>query len=133
MAATFAFELVSPERLLLSSDAVTEVSVPGSEGYFAVMANHAPFMSTVKPGIITVKRTDGQEARFVVFGGFADVTPAGCTILAESATPVGEYDASDIDARLASAKDAAASLKGDEEMASSAALLDSLTSLKAML
>jgi F-type H+-transporting ATPase subunit epsilon len=133
MASTFAFELVSPERLLLSSDAVTEVSVPGSEGYFAVLANHAPFMSTVKPGIISVKRTDGQEARFVVFGGFADVTPAGCTILAESATPVGEYDATDLDARLAAAKGAASSVKGDDEMAASAALIDSLTSLRAMI
>jgi F-type H+-transporting ATPase subunit epsilon len=133
MANAFSFELVSPERLLLSSDAVTEVSVPGAEGYFAVLANHAPFMSTVKPGIISVKRNDGQEARFVVFGGFADVTPAGCTILAESATPVGEYDAADLEARLIAAKEAAASIKGDEEMAASAALIDSLATLKAMI
>jgi F-type H+-transporting ATPase subunit epsilon len=132
MANAFNFELVSPERLLLSSDAVTEVSVPGTEGYFAVMANHAPFMSTVKPGIITVKRSDGQDAKFVVFGGFADVTPAGCTILAESATPVGEYNSADLDDRIAAAKEHAAAIKGDEEMAASAALIDSLTTLKAM-
>jgi F-type H+-transporting ATPase subunit epsilon len=133
MAANFAFELVSPERLLLASSDVTEVSVPGTEGYFTVMANHSPVMSTIKPGIVTVKQSTGADMKFVVLGGFADVTPAGCTILAENATPVGEVNMADIDAQIASARTAASSAKGDEDMASSAAFLDNLTSLKAML
>ena len=133
MAASFAFELVSPERLLLASNDVTEVSVPGSEGYFTVMANHSPVMTTIKPGIVTVKREGGADVKFVVLSGFADVTPAGCTILAENATPVGEFDGADLDTKITEAKTAATSATGDEEMASSAAYLDSLISLKAMI
>ena len=133
MAATFAFELVSPERLLLASNDVTEVGVPGVEGYFTVMANHAPMMSTIKPGIVTVKQSAGADMKFVVLGGFADVTPAGCTILAENATPVSEVNTADIDAQISAAKAAAAAAKGDDEMASSAALFDELTSLRGLL
>ncbi len=133
MAASFAFELVSPERLLLASNDVTEVNVPGTDGYFTVMANHSPVMSTIKPGIVTVKQSAGSDLKFVVLGGFADVTPAGCTILAESATPVGELNLADLDAQVAAAKIAASSAKGDEEMAASATLFDNLTSLRGML
>jgi F-type H+-transporting ATPase subunit epsilon len=130
--ATFSFELVSPERLLLSAEA-TEVSVPGVDGYFTVMANHAPFMSTIKPGIVTAKRADGQETAYVVFGGFADVTPSGCTILAEKASPKGEITMADIDAEIAKANDAAAHASAGDAAANAAALMDSLVSLKAML
>lgn len=133
MAANFAFELVSPERLLLASNDVTEVIVPGSDGYFTVMANHSPLMSTIKPGVVTVKQSTGADMKFVVLGGFADITQAGCTILAENATPVGEVNLADMDAQIASAKTAASSAKGDEEMALSAAYLDHLTSLRGML
>ncbi|MCU0831997.1 MAG: F0F1 ATP synthase subunit epsilon [Rhizobiaceae bacterium] len=129
--ATFAFELVSPERLLLSGEA-TEVSIPGTDGYFTVMANHAPFMSTIKPGIISVKQASGEQS-FVVLGGFADVTPAGCTILAERAAPKADVSAADIDAEIAKAKDAGANAKSGDDMANAAALADSLMSLKAML
>jgi F-type H+-transporting ATPase subunit epsilon len=130
MAATFAFELVSPERLLLSGDA-TEVSIPGADGYFTVMANHAPFMSTIKPGIVTAKRADGQQARYVVLGGFADVTPAGCTILAEKASPVADVSAADMDAEITKAKDALASAAAGDDAVAATAYLDSLISLKA--
>jgi F-type H+-transporting ATPase subunit epsilon len=133
MAGNFTFELVSPERLLLASNEVVEVNVPGAEGYFTVMASHAPFMSTVKPGIVSVKRADGQEARYVVMGGFADVTPLGCTILAERASPVGEISAADIDASITAAKTAAEQAKTAEEMAGTADHLDSLLSLRAMI
>lgn len=132
MANAFNFELVSPERLLLSGEA-SEVSIPGAEGYFTVMANHSPMMTTIRPGIVSVKRADGQDARYVVLGGFADVTPKGCTILAERAAPVADVSAADIDAIIATAKDAAAAAKGDEEMAATASHLDSLISLKGMI
>ena len=84
--ATFHFELVSPERVAFSGE-VDQVDVPGAEGDFGVLAGHAPFMTTLKEG--RVKAYDGDETLvFEVRGGFADVTPAGLTILAEYAAPV---------------------------------------------
>jgi F-type H+-transporting ATPase subunit epsilon len=90
MAEPFQFELVSPEQLLLSGE-VDEVVVPGSEGYFTVLKGHAPFMSTLRPGVVDVKRGAG-DVRIFVRGGFADVSPAGLTILAEQAIPLDEVD-----------------------------------------
>ncbi len=69
MAESFTFELVSPERLLVSEQ-VESVVIPGSEGEMTVMANHAPVMSTIKPGVVTVKTASGKEERFVVFRRF---------------------------------------------------------------
>jgi len=86
MADPFSFELVSPERLLLSEQ-VAQVVVPGTEGEFTVLKNHAPFMSTIKPGVVTVTPVSGQPMRFYVRGGFADVNGSGLTILAEQAIP----------------------------------------------
>ena len=82
--ASFAFELVSPERLLFGGD-VESVVVPGTEGEFTVLKDHAPLMSTLKPGVVTVTETGAKETRLFVRGGFADVAPTGLTILAESA------------------------------------------------
>jgi len=82
MAEPFQFELVSPERLLVSAK-VESVIIPGVEGEMTVLAHHAPVMTSVKPGVVTVKAADGAETRYVVFGGFADIVPAGCTLLAE--------------------------------------------------
>ena len=87
MADNFNFELVSPERLLLSEQ-VIEVVIPATEGEMTVMANHAPTMTTIKPGVVSVKLASGQVSKYVVFGGFADVLPTGCTLLAESAVPL---------------------------------------------
>jgi F-type H+-transporting ATPase subunit epsilon len=91
MADPFQFELVSPERLLLSG-LVDEVVVPGSEGYFTVLKGHAPFMSTMKPGVVEVKRGEG-DVRIFVRSGFADVNGVSLTILAEQAIMVDEVDA----------------------------------------
>ena len=90
MADPFQFELVSPERLLIS-EPVEQVVVPGSEGYFTVLKGHAPFMSTLRPGVIEVSKA-GQTDRIFVRGGFADVNVAGLTILAEQAIPLAEVD-----------------------------------------
>ncbi|MCA1492641.1 F0F1 ATP synthase subunit epsilon [Sinorhizobium alkalisoli] len=103
MADSFNFELVSPERLLLSAQ-VTEVVIPATEGEMTVMANHAPTMTTVKPGVVTVKMADGTSERFAVFGGFADILPTGCTLLAESAVHVDELDVSVLENRIASVR-----------------------------
>ncbi len=79
MAEAFQFELVSPERLLVSEQ-VESVVIPGAEGEMTVMANHAPVMTTVKPGVVTVRTAAGATERYVVFGGFADILPSGCTL-----------------------------------------------------
>jgi F-type H+-transporting ATPase subunit epsilon len=90
MAEPFQFELVSPERLLMS-EPVDQVVVPGSEGYFTVLKGHAPFMSTMKPGVVDVTRGASTD-RIFVRGGFADVSTAGLTILAEQAIPLEDVD-----------------------------------------
>ncbi|MFP5448663.1 MAG: ATP synthase F1 subunit epsilon [Caulobacterales bacterium 32-67-6] len=83
MADKLHFSLVSPERELYSG-LVDQVDAPGSEGDFAVLAGHAPFMATLREGQVIV-RNDGRETVYEVKGGFADVTASGLTILAEHA------------------------------------------------
>lgn len=87
MADKLHFSLVSPERELFSGD-VDQVDAPGAEGDFGVFANHAPFMTALKAGRIRVV-SGGQVRSFEIDGGFADVTPEGLTILAESAVEAG--------------------------------------------
>ncbi len=86
MADKLHFSLVSPERELFSGE-VDQVDAPGAEGDFGVFANHAPFMTALKSGPVRV-HADGQVRTYEVEGGFADVTPAGLTILAERAVEV---------------------------------------------
>ena len=86
---TFKFELVSPEKLLVSGEA-EQVVVPGSEGDFTVLPGHAPVLSTLRPGVIDVKLAGGKTQRLYVQGGFAEVDPASLTILAQSATDIAE-------------------------------------------
>jgi F-type H+-transporting ATPase subunit epsilon len=88
--ATFHFDLVSPEKLLLSGE-VEQVDVPGSEGDFGVLAGHAPMVASLRPGILTIKR-DGGEMKIVVLGGFAEVSPNGLTVLADAAAALEEFD-----------------------------------------
>lgn len=83
------FELVSPERLLLSVE-VESVVIPGAEGDFAVLPGHSRLISTIRPGVITVMQGGRAADRIFVEGGFAEVTPQGCTVLAERATPVAD-------------------------------------------
>ena len=102
MAEGLKIEIVSPERLVLS-EVVTSVTVPGTEGYFTVMDDHAPFMTTLRPGFITVNRS-GQDEIFFVKGGFADVSPEGLTILAERSVPLSEFDHGDLQAQIKAAE-----------------------------
>ena len=97
MAGTTDFELVSPERLLLQRP-VEMVVVPGGEGNFAALPRHAPMISTLRPGVIEVyeKRPEVSERLFVE-GGFVEVTPERCTVLAETAVPVGELDRAQVE------------------------------------
>jgi F-type H+-transporting ATPase subunit epsilon len=93
MADAFKFDLVSPERLLVSAN-VEQVIVPGSEGYFTVFAHHAPVLTGLRPGLLEVISDGGKQARYFIRGGFAEVGPAGLTVLAETAVDLNELDAS---------------------------------------
>jgi F-type H+-transporting ATPase subunit epsilon len=92
--ATFFFELVSPEKLVFSGE-VEEVVAPGSEGDFTVLTGHAPVMATLRPGLIEFATGTGRQKLFVR-GGFADMSVAGLTILAEQAIPLAELNAEEI-------------------------------------
>ncbi|HYD89705.1 MAG TPA: F0F1 ATP synthase subunit epsilon [Vitreimonas sp.] len=106
MAEKLHFALVSPERELFNGE-VDHVVVPGSEGEFGVLPNHAPVMSVIKPGALKVI-ADGAERRIFVNGGFADVTPEGLTVLAEEAVDLADIDAAQIEQQL---KDAGEDLR----------------------
>ena len=111
MAEKLKFELVSPERLLLSVEA-DMVTVPGAEGDFGVMAGHAPFMTTVRPGVVDV--ADGrEETRLFVRGGFAEVNAAGLTLLAEHAVPLAELDAAALDQEIHNAEEDVADARSE--------------------
>lgn len=101
------FELVSPERLLMSQP-VDMVVVPGGEGDFGVLPGHAPLISTVRPGVIEVYDGQSVSNRIFVAGGFAEVTAERCTVLAEEAMPVSEIDTGTVEEQLRSAAASAA-------------------------
>ena len=103
MADKLHFSLVSPARELFSG-AVDHVIAPGTEGEFGVLVNHAPFMTTLKNGVVRVLEGDVVRHRFYVRGGFADVTPAGLTILAEEARSLSDVNAQEIDVEIEAAK-----------------------------
>jgi F-type H+-transporting ATPase subunit epsilon len=91
MASPFHFDLVSPEKVLFDSR-VVQVDVPGSEGYFGVLAGHAPLITTLRPGVLVIYGEAGEQLRVVVNGGFAEVGPSGLTVLADTAVPIEEFD-----------------------------------------
>jgi F-type H+-transporting ATPase subunit epsilon len=99
MAETLHFSLVSPERQLFSGD-VTQVDAPGVEGEFGVLPRHAPFMTTLKPGVVRIFE-EGKVTPVFVRGGFADVTPTGLTILAEEAVRLEDVDVAALEAEIA--------------------------------
>src|SRR5690606_2367901 len=88
--ASFSFELVSPSRLVFSGE-IEQVDVPGGEGDFGVLPGNAPFISTLRPGMLTI-RSGADVKRYFVRDGFAEVNPEGLTVLAETAVPVEEMD-----------------------------------------
>ena len=88
----FKFELVSPERLLVSGE-VEQVLVPGAEGDMTVLAHHAPVLTTLRPGLLDIGLPGGEHQRFFIRGGFAEIGPTGLTVLAETAIDLVELDA----------------------------------------
>lgn len=129
--ANFSFELVSPEKLVFSGE-VEQVVVPGAEGEFGVLAGHAPFVSTLKAGILTI-HAGGQAKRLVVRGGFAEASPTGLTVLAELAVPVEEMDAARLAAAIRNAEEDVADAKTDSARAKAETKLAQLGELKAVL
>lgn len=129
MAQSFKFELVSPERLLVSED-VNSVVVPGVDGEMTVMANHAPLMTSIRPGVVTVNTSAGKTDRYVIFGGFADVMPDSCTVLAEASVHVDDIDKADIERRIAEAREDLADAQDDDGKQRAQEFLDQLTTLQ---
>jgi F-type H+-transporting ATPase subunit epsilon len=129
--ATFRFELVSPSRLVFAGE-VEEVVVPGAEGEFGVFAQHAPFVTTLKPGILTVKAPDGEK-RLYVRDGFAEVNAKGLTVLAEVAVPAEEVSTSDMASEIEEAERALAEAKEGDERDKAALRRDQMKAVAAAL
>ena len=108
------FELVSPERLLASVDA-DMVVIPGAEGDFGVLPNHAPVMALLRPGVITIYEGDRADQRLFVAGGFAEVNERGCTVLADGAEPLAEITPEEARQRLRDAEEDVGDAKSDLE------------------
>ncbi len=125
----FHFDLVSPERLLMSED-VEEVIVPGSDGQFTVFIGHAPFMTTLKPGVLRVTRS-GKEDRIFIRRGFADVSAGGLTVLAEQAIPLAELDANVIAQHIREAEEDAANAKDEAAKVAATLTLNQLKEVQA--
>ncbi len=108
------FELASPEALLVSA-AVDMVVVPGAEGDFGVLPGHAPFISTVRAGVIDIYDGDKIDQRIFVADGFAEVNERGCTVLSSEAYPVDALDRGEVEERLKAAQDELADADSDDE------------------
>lgn len=137
MADKVEFELVSPEKLL-KSQPVDMVVVPGSEGDFGVLAGHSPMISTVRPGVIDVYEGDRVVDRVFVAGGFAEVTEARCTVLAEEAVALTDLDRAAVEKQIKDLSEDLDDSKSDAERAAAEtklavarAKLDALTQTSA--
>jgi F-type H+-transporting ATPase subunit epsilon len=129
--ATFKFELVSPVRLLFSGD-VDSVVVPGAEGEFMVLSGHAPVVSTLRPGILTIQ-IGADVKRLFVRGGFAEASEKGLTVLAEDATPVEEINAGEFAAAVSAQEAKLAQAASDEARFKMADTLFHLRAVQAQL
>lgn len=127
MADTMQFDLVSPERRLASMQ-VTSVQLPGADGDMTAMANHAPLITTLRPGVMTVEGPEGK-AEYAVTGGFAEINAEGMSVLAEKAMLLSEVTAEDLDALMTEASDAASSATGDAQDVANKLVAD-LTALR---
>lgn len=124
MAQTIKFELVSPERILMSED-VEHVVLPGSEGELGVLPGHSPAVVTLKPGMITVISGGGNRKLFVK-GGFAEVNPETLTVLAEHALDPAATDKGQVEKELAAAEQELADAANDDARFTAQAAVDAL-------
>ncbi|CUI63228.1 F0F1 ATP synthase subunit epsilon [Cognatishimia activa] len=122
MATTMQFDLVSPERALASLQA-SAVQIPGADGDMTAMPDHAPTITTLRPGVLTVEGPDGTSS-YAVTGGFAEINAEGTSVLAEKAIPTADITAADMDELIATAKDAAENAAAENKDAAAKALAD---------
>jgi F-type H+-transporting ATPase subunit epsilon len=125
------FEFVSPEAVLFSGD-VDQVDLPGSEGDMGILSGHAPVVTTLRPGIVTIVR-EGRREPVVVIGGFAEVGPSGLTILADKAVPRGDFDMALLAEEIRNTEEDVADGKDGAEKDKFARHLEQLKSLQAAL
>jgi F-type H+-transporting ATPase subunit epsilon len=125
------FEFVSPESVLFSGD-VDQVDLPGSEGDLGVLPGHAPLVTTLRPGIVTIIR-EGVREPVVVVGGFAEVGPGGLTVLADRAVARADFDLESLASDIKDAEEDVADCKDDAERDRLARHLDQLQALQAAL
>ena len=130
--ATFHFDLVSPEKLLFSSD-VVQVDIPGIEGDFGVLAGHEPMVTTVRPGVLVIYVGGGEQLRIVVNGGFAEVGPEGLTVLADTAVPIEDFDHAMLADAIKDTEEDVADSKDDWRRDKLARRLEQLRTLQAAL
>jgi F-type H+-transporting ATPase subunit epsilon len=128
----FKFELVSPERLLISSE-VEQVLVPGAEGDMTVLAYHAPVLTTLRPGVLDIGFPGGEHQRYFIRGGFAEIGPSGLTILAETAINLAELDASQLAQAVKDAEEDVADATEDMARDRAQTRLDQLRQVQAAL
>jgi len=129
MAEKIAFDLVSPERLLLSTEA-DMVTIPGAEGYMGVMAGHMPLVSTLRTGMVDVLN-GGKDTRYFIRGGFAEVTDKKLTVLADEAIPMSEIVLETLDQRIRDAEEDLAAAESDAERRKVSESLEDLRLIRA--
>jgi F-type H+-transporting ATPase subunit epsilon len=112
--ALFHFELVSPDKQLFNGPAQA-VLVPGAEGDFQVLRDHAAVMAALRPGVVSVEEEGGKTSRYFVRGGFVDVNPGGCILLAETALPAEEINAARLDEEIRYAEEDLADATDDNK------------------
>ena len=131
MAEKIHFDLVSPERLLLSED-VDMVTLPGTEGYLGVLAGHAPVITGLRPGVIEVKGGQTPDLRLFVRGGFAEIDPKRVVVLAEEAISMADFDIAALDQRIRDTEEDLVAAKTDAERSRVGEDLDHLRQLRAV-
>jgi F-type H+-transporting ATPase subunit epsilon len=129
MADTFHFELVSPERQLISAN-LAEAVIPGQEGDLAALPNHALVITQLRPGILTTRTASGEQKEYYLRGGFADVGPEETVVLAEYAAPLQDLNAEILADEIAQAQLAFDDAHDDESRFATQDRLERLQSLK---
>jgi len=130
MADTFTFELVTPERMVLSEEA-SQVVIPGTEGEFTVLAGHAPVISSIRPGVVAASLADSRTVRLFVKGGFAEVDQNRVVVLAQRALEVDAVDRGLLAAELETAESELAAATDDAARLAAHAAVEQLRALAA--
>lgn len=113
MAEKFQFDLISPERVIFSEQ-VESVILPGSEGFFTVLAKHMPLITRILPGTVRIRKSGGTIIQYINFGGFVEVRPERVSLMTESASLFKDIDKADIDRRIAHARNLLKDVRTEE-------------------